>query len=225
MEMDSFWDLIERSWRHTADPDERLEWLATQLVQLPPAEIVEFQVWLDRLHRWTDSWQLWGAAHQICDGLCSVDGFWYFQAWLVGLGREGFERVVAEPDALADVPQVRRLAGRGVDSWSEDEWPEWEALDYVAGRAYAQVTGEVEGFEEAIEARGHDSSLSPEPAGERWDFEDAAEVARRFPRLSRMFPPSAEADRGRTGREAYKQMLAGRDDCGDEPFRQLAGER
>jgi hypothetical protein len=219
MEMDSFWHLIEGSWRHTADPDERLEWLTTQLSQLPPAEMVDFQVWLDRLHRWAGSWQMWGAAYQLCDGLCSVDGFWYFQAWLVGLGRDAFERAVADPDALADVAQVRSLAGRGVDNWSEDEWPEWESLDYVAGRAYVLVTGEDEGFEEAIEARGHDSQLSPEPTGERWDFEDAAEVARRFPRLSEMFPLSARADRPGLGLEAFGQ---GPD---EDFFRQLAGER
>ncbi|HEV7897714.1 MAG TPA: DUF4240 domain-containing protein [Planosporangium sp.] len=219
MEMDSFWDLIERSWRHTADPDERVEWLTAQLTRLPSAEIVEFQVWLDRLHRWADSWRMWGAAYQICDGLCSEDGFWYFQAWLVGLGRDAFEGVVADPDALADVPQVRRLAGRCVDSWSDDEWPEWESLDYVARRAYALVTGEEDCFEEALEARGHDSSLAPEPAGERWVFEDAAEVARRFPRLNRMFPLSTRADRDRTGREGAERGPDG------DSFRQLAGER
>lgn len=195
MEMDSFWHLIEGSWRHTADPDERLEWLTAQLSRLPRAEIVDFQVWLDRLHRWADSWHMWGAAYQLCDGMCSVDGFWYFQAWLVGLGRDRFERVVVDPDALTDVPQVVRLAGRPVDSWAEDEWPEWESLDYVAGRAYAQVAGEDESFDEALEARGHDSGLSPEPTGERWDFDDAAEMARRFPRLSAMFPRTEGAGR------------------------------
>jgi hypothetical protein len=180
---------------------------------------VGFQVCLDRLHRWADSWQMWGAAYQICDGLCSVDGFWYFQAWLVGLGRDVFERAVADPDALADVPQVRRLAERGVDSWSEDEWPEWESLDYVAGRVYALVNGEDDGFEEALEARGHDSQLSPEPRGERWDFADAAEVARRFPRLGEMFPRSARADRTGLDPEAFGQ---GPD---EDFFRQLAGGR
>jgi hypothetical protein len=219
MEMDSFWHLIEGSWRHTADPEERLEWLTVQLSQLPPAEMVDFQVWLDRLHRWADSWQMWGAAYQICDGLCSVDGFWYFQAWLVGLGREAFEQVVVDPDALADLPEVRRLAGRAVDSWSDDEWPEWESLDYVAGRAYAQVVDSEDGFDDALEARGHDSALSPEPAGERWDFEDAAEVARRFPRLSELFPSSARADRPGLGLEVLGQGP-------DEDFlSELAGER
>ncbi|MGC9666448.1 DUF4240 domain-containing protein [Planosporangium sp. 12N6] len=216
VEMDAFWDLIERSWRHTADPDRRLEWLTAQLTRLSPAEIVEFQVWLDRLHRWADSWRMWGAAYQLCDGLCSEDGFWYFQAWLVGQGRDAFERVVADPDALADLPAVRRLAGRPVETWSDAEWPEWECLDYVARRAYGQVTGEEDGFEEALEARGHDPSLSAEPAGERWDFEDAAEVARRFPRLGEMFPLSPLADRG------CKATEGGPD---EDAVRQLAGER
>lgn len=61
---------------------------------------------------------MWGAAYLMCDSLCSGDGFWYFQAWLIGLGREAFELAVADPDNLAGLPEVVRLAGRPVDEWS-----------------------------------------------------------------------------------------------------------
>jgi len=47
--------------------------------------------------------------------------FWYFLPWLVGLGREYFDRVVADPDALADVPEVRRLAMLTMDRWTDDD--------------------------------------------------------------------------------------------------------
>lgn len=36
---------------------------------------------------------MWGAAWQITQGFCSDDVFWYFQPWLVGLGRGAFARV------------------------------------------------------------------------------------------------------------------------------------
>lgn len=47
--------------------------------------------------------QLWAAGYLINDG-CSDDGFEYFRAWLIAQGREVFERVVADPDALAGLP-------------------------------------------------------------------------------------------------------------------------
>lgn len=76
-----------------------------------------------------------GRGYLIKDGVCSSDGFWYFQVWLIGLGREAFERAVANPDNLASVSEVLRLAGRPADDWSLDEWPNWELLDSVASNA------------------------------------------------------------------------------------------
>jgi len=102
----------------------------------PQAEIVDFQVWLDRVWRRADTWDMWGAAYLLCDSLCSGDGFWYFQVWLIGLGRDAFQRAVANPDNLASLPEVLRLAGRPVDDWSHDDWPDWESLSYVAWEAY-----------------------------------------------------------------------------------------
>jgi Protein of unknown function (DUF4240) len=125
MDVDAFWELIERSRQETSDQDARLEWLQRQLARQPTAEIVDFQVWLDRARRRADTWDMWGAAYLLCDSLCSGDGFWYFQVWLIGLGRDAFERAVADPDNLASLPEVvgwqggpwrlveRRLAGLG----------------------------------------------------------------------------------------------------------------
>ena len=57
------------------------------------------------------TWLMWAAAAQIRNG-CSDDGFEDFRRWLIGLGREAFERVVQEPDRLAELPEVQRLSGR-----------------------------------------------------------------------------------------------------------------
>ncbi|MGV9386344.1 DUF4240 domain-containing protein [Nonomuraea sp. NPDC003707] len=75
-------------------------------------------------------------------GWCSDDSFWYFQPWLIGLGHDAFEQVAASPDSLADLPQVRRLAGRPSSDWSDDEWPEWDLLNYIALKAYERATGQ-----------------------------------------------------------------------------------
>ncbi|MFI7617352.1 DUF4240 domain-containing protein [Nonomuraea terrae] len=128
------------------------------------------------------------AADLILDGYCSTDSFWYFQAWLIGLGRDTFELVVADPDNLADVPEVRRPADRPRQDWADDEWPEWEALSYVAAGAYEEATGAEEGVYDAMAERGYADQSDLNPTGLPRDPRNPAEVARRFPRLSRMFP-------------------------------------
>ncbi|MGN9809077.1 DUF4240 domain-containing protein [Micromonospora sp. BQ11] len=196
---EDFWTLIEASADATADPEERLAWLTDRLAERPADDAVDFACRLDEARTRADTWRLWGAASLICAGLCSDDGFHYFQAWLVGLGRATFERVVDDPDALADVPVVRRLAGRSVDAWDDDEWPDWEALDYVADRAYERITGRADGVDDAAAARGRELGVSPDPTDEEWDLDDPAELRRRYPRLATMFPLPAHEDRTGVG--------------------------
>lgn len=189
MDNETFWTLIERSRHEEAVPAERLEWLMTTVAKLPVPEIVGFQACLEDARLPLDSWELWAAADRILGGYCSDDGFWYFQAWVIGLGRAAYEAVVADPDSLAEIRELRQLAGRPDDHWSEEEWPDWEGLDYVATEAFEEQTGEDEdAFEELLIAAGVDGPASPDPTGERWDVKDEAEAARRLPRLSVLFP-------------------------------------
>lgn len=179
MDLNAFWALIESSAAETSDQDERLEWLTAAL---SPAEAVEFALRLDEVRRRVDTWAHWHAADVICAGLCSDDGFFYFQAWLVGQGREVFEAVASSPDALADLPHVRHLASRGgVHAWADEDWPDWEGLDFVAAEAFGGDLGAVLG------SRGLQVLVSPEPVGEQWDFADPAQVSARIPRLGALF--------------------------------------
>lgn len=187
MKIEEFWELIERSGREARGETARTAWLEAALVRKQPTEIADFQVFLDRVHKQVDTYDMWAAADEIFGG-CSTDGFWYFQLWLIGLGRDTFERVAAEPDDLADVPEVKRLAGRQRQDWSEDnKWPWWESLNYVARTAFDQVTGKEEGIYDALDFRGHHSPSAPHPTGTRWDSTDPVELSRRLPRLSRLF--------------------------------------
>lgn len=182
VDLAGFWALIERSGRETSDPEDRVEWLVGALAEQPAAGIVDFQLHLDALRDRIDTYRLWGAAWLVCDRLCSDDGFWYFQAWLIGQGRAVYEAVAADPDALADVPAVRALAGRDSEDWAEEEWPDWESLDDVAEDAYEEATdGDLE---RVLLERGYDFRLSPEPPDSPFDFEDEAEMASRYPRLT-----------------------------------------
>jgi hypothetical protein len=196
--VDEFWALIEESGRHSADGDDRAAWLAEQLARRPLEEIVEFQLRRAEVKKAADTWPMWGAAYLICRGWCSDDVFWYFQSWLVGFGRETFERVTADPDALADLPQVLsqvdgEAAGEadgdddGEDDEQDGEAPQWEALDYVAEDAYARATGADDGLSRLLEERGIDLPVNPEPADDGLPGSQA-ERARGLPRLSRLFP-------------------------------------
>lgn len=188
MDADEFWFLLERSARETASPEQRLQWLEDRLSRLSLAHIVDFQDHLNAARRPVDTYAMWGAAYQITDGLCSDDGFWYFQLWLVGQGREWYEHAIRDPDNLADVPGVRALAGRRSREWSRAEWPEWEDVDYVAPRVHGHRTRREDSIYDALAERGARFASVPAPADRPWDFDDRAEIRRHLPRLAEMFP-------------------------------------
>ncbi|TMR24760.1 DUF4240 domain-containing protein [Nonomuraea turkmeniaca] len=187
MGVDEFWLLIEQSARETTGKEARLEWLHERLVQRSAEEIVDFDAWILTARRKVDTWLMWGAVRALyLDG--SDDGFWYFQMWLVGQGRETFERVAREPDALVDVPAVQRLVvmARNRQTWTNDDWPTFESLAYVAVKAWDQATGK--GHEEladALESRGFELFALPNPTDEAWELDNAEESARRLPRINR----------------------------------------
>jgi hypothetical protein len=184
VELDDFWELIHRSAIVARSQRERTEWLTGQLAGLPVAAIIEFELHLTALRKRADTWLMWGAAWMIFQGWCSDDGFFYFQPWLVGLGYEAFERVTGDPDSLAEVPQVRRLAGRPTSQWSSDEWPDWEVLNYVARIACERVTGDENGLDDALEARGLHRISDVHPRDNPWDFDDPGQRYARLPRLA-----------------------------------------
>lgn len=179
MTLDEFWALIERSGVITLDKNDRAEWLTEQLAAMPPDAVIDFELHLAAARKRVDTWLMWDAANHLMADRCSTDSFFYFQPWLVGLGRAAFERVAADPDALAELSEVRALAGRPLSDWTDDEWPEWESLNYVALYAYERVTGE-DGLHEALQARGQSRVCDPAPDGDRPDYQPAA----RFPRLA-----------------------------------------
>jgi hypothetical protein len=189
VDTDGFWQLIERSARETSGKDERARWLVSKLARVPRHHILDFQICLDGCRRRLDTFELWGAAGLIFEGFCSDDSFWYFTVWVIGTGRQSFEEVCTSPDNLVDVPEVARLARRPRRTWSNEEWPAWELLGYVARKVYDEMTGEEDGLFDALEARGHISPSVPRPAGNWPDLRSPGGYERHYPRLSRMFPP------------------------------------
>ncbi|MFI6795291.1 DUF4240 domain-containing protein [Streptosporangium canum] len=210
MDADAFWELIERSGREAGTKDGRLAWLDGELSRRSAEEIVGFQTWSTAVANRGCTWDMY-AAYWSVFGRGSTDGFEYFVYWLMGLGREAFERVAECPDEVIELPQVlhalklrrTRLAARSSRIWSEEEYPEFELLAYVAFEPYEKVTGlDVEHLGDAVRARGVRDKFPIAEIdfdGEAWDFDDVAEATRRFPRITHYWgsrtPPVPSGDR------------------------------
>ncbi|MFB6507905.1 DUF4240 domain-containing protein [Streptomyces sp. NPDC002466] len=187
MDEKTFWALMDELGRRSGGRHERLEWLRGELRGRPAAEGVEFQARLEAACEAVATGALWRAVRRIESGLCSDDGFDYFALWLVAQGQGTYRAVLADPDALADVAEVRALAGRHPRKWRDEEWPEWEELDYVAQEVFDELAGRgndcLEAFHEALDAV-QETWAKPEEAI------CTAEAAARIgtPRLDALFP-------------------------------------
>jgi hypothetical protein len=108
VDADGFWDLITTSRADigTAGPDaaveEQLDALRDRVSELPTEQLIAFQERLGDQTSRAHSWRVWAAGYLAAGGM-SDDAFEYFRLWLVLQGRETFERVITDPDALAEL--------------------------------------------------------------------------------------------------------------------------
>lgn len=163
MSDEAFWLIVDEAAAGAPSDEVFLERAGALLEGLAPAEILGFKDRLDGLVRRAYRWDLWGAAWVI-NGGCSDDGFEYFRAWLVSLGREAFEAALENPESLvAHVPMD----------------PVWEAESeeflYLPVFVYEQKTDDELPLPEVVGG-------VTEPSGERISFES---LEARFPELSR----------------------------------------
>jgi hypothetical protein len=107
-------------------------------------------------------WDLWGAAY-IIQGGCSDDAFEYFRSTLISLGRDTFERAVADPDSLVELE-----AASTVDLYHE-------GFQYIASQVYRGKTG-------SDEAPPSNIRHPREPAGRQWE-EEWDDLKKLCPRL------------------------------------------
>jgi hypothetical protein len=161
-----FWELIEKT--HSAsegDPDRQAELLFSELIRLPEAEIIDYQEILDGLQAEAYIAELWEMAY-ILDMGCSDDGFMDFRAWLIGQGKDVFEKALVDPNSLVDVVEV----GQMTKSMS---------LLYVAQRAYEQKIG-------SDDVR-MPSRIIPSPQLKGNPSDNEAAILERFPRATEKF--------------------------------------
>jgi hypothetical protein len=162
----AFWRLIAETRKAAGnDTGRQSELLKDRLTQLSPQAIVEFARTRQRLDQRAYTWSLWGAASVIEDG-CSDDCFRDFRGYVISLGKGPYERALGNPDSLASVAQ-------------DAETGDWENADNVAPDAYSSVTGGDFPLD--------DSDLSGLPRGTPFGDNNAAGLARLYPRLAARF--------------------------------------
>ena len=164
-----FWSLIAETRAAAGnDTGRQSELLKDRLTQLSPQAIVEFARTRHRLDQRAYTYGLWGAASVIEDG-CSDDCFRDFRGYVISLGRDPYERALANPDSLASVAQ-------------DAEAGDWENADNVAPDAYSSVTGGDFPLD--------DSDLSGRPRGTPFNDNERGSLTRRYPRLAARFRSS-----------------------------------
>jgi hypothetical protein len=170
MRTDEFWAVVERARSGAgADPRVVAERATDELAGRDAADVAGFDRHLNRVLAASGSADLFGAAYLI-NGGCSDEGFAAFRGWLMAQGRSAFAQAVARPDALADLPAVRRAAATGEECGSEP-------MLGVAREAYRRAGhGELP----AAEVPALDTD-------QFWDVDDEEQVRRRLPRLAALF--------------------------------------
>ncbi|MFI1386297.1 DUF4240 domain-containing protein [Embleya sp. NPDC020886] len=176
MDTNGFWTLIEDARSglpDLADGNALAHRASSLLAARPRAEIIAGQQALWDLMAASYRSPPWAAAYVI-NGGCSDDGFDYFRGRLILQGRDTFERVLADPDALAELPAIGAAAADGADIDGE------EALSIVRN-AHETATGE-ELPADVFTIRY--PNLDPDW---NFDFDDQAEMRHRLPRLTALY--------------------------------------
>lgn len=173
-----FWQVVEEARAASGgavgvDGDVVAHVAVALLARRDAGEIVEAQRALWTLMAWSYRSPLWAAAYLI-NGGCSDDGFDYFRGWLILQGRETFERVVADPDVLAELPAVRLVAAHGLELGGE-------AALAIAWEAHRRATG-------THLPPGSFRVRFPE-LDQAWnfDFDDMTQMRHRLPRLAALY--------------------------------------
>lgn len=170
MEITEFWELIDKT-REAASGDARKQsdLLTEELAKLPKEEIISFDGIFADLKDNAYIGNLWDAATLIMYG-SGDDGFQEFREWLVGRGKEAYEKAIDNPETLVDVLEV------GEQIFPTLLGPAMEAYEKVTGkemppmpRPWAQLQGRPKINIDTVES------------------ELLAEISARFPKLTTKF--------------------------------------
>ena len=105
MDTDTFWQIVDDVAAISTDPDEKWPVLKQKLEALSGADVYAFDKILTAYRDEAYRWDVWAVAAVIAGGHgCSSDSFDDFRYTQIFRGRAAFERLLADPDSLADEP-------------------------------------------------------------------------------------------------------------------------
>ncbi|HZI96923.1 MAG TPA: DUF4240 domain-containing protein [Actinomycetales bacterium] len=190
METDEFWALIDSARDEAkADPARQTELLTRSLSGLAADDIVSFDAHFRSTRARGYTWDLWAVGFLAAGGM-SDDAFMDFRAYLIGRGREVWERALEDPDAITDELD-----------WGPNREPaeaigDSEGLAYAAAQAYEQSTGsEIPALGASDDGSADEPADEPaEPSGLPWNEDRPKDLAERFPQAWARWGSGDETD-------------------------------
>lgn len=170
MDIDTFWSLIETTKAESSgDIAIQRDLLIERLKELSEEEIVAFEDIYAQMETQAYRGELWDVAYIVHCG-CTEEGFTDFRAWLIAQGRDVYQKVIEDPQNLADV----------IDEHQREDIL-FETFAYAASRAYYRKTGRV-----IYELRHPNKTYEFPKFGEMSDGSDE-EIRAKFPRIAEKF--------------------------------------
>jgi len=178
-----FWKIVDYAYdKGRFDNKLKEEIILTQLTQLTPQQIVDFEIVFQQKMEEANTWENF-AAHTIIQGGSSDDQFVYFRCWLISLGKKNFYETLKNPDYLVniDIPMNKKY------NYGEVLF---EEVIPLSDKAYSTVTKkatEDETFPRSVAyKRGLSYDNGSPMKGKEW--EDNKELPKILPLLSKKFP-------------------------------------
>ncbi|MCX2575370.1 DUF4240 domain-containing protein [Pedobacter sandarakinus] len=130
MDEEVFWKIIETTKdKSKGDYEQQQDELANELRKLNPDEIILFGNRFRFFRGQANTWELWGAIY-IIHGGCSDDSFNDFREWVIGQGKDFYNKTIQNPEGLVEVET------------GKIEDVEWEGLGYVPSTVFEELTGQ-----------------------------------------------------------------------------------
>ncbi|QFU24612.1 DUF4240 domain-containing protein [Shewanella eurypsychrophilus] len=165
-----FWQLVTRETA-TQDQVSLADNLKAKLELLSDEDLLEFDKIFGQQMRKSYFWSVWGAAY-IITGCDSEYAFAEFRCFLISLGQDWYEKVVASPDDVALLPE-----------WPEKDgypypYPFLDEYDLIAGQIFEDRTGDELPFVPSGKAT---------PQGKKFTTKKK-QLKLEYPQLSQRFP-------------------------------------
>lgn len=165
MDNTNFWNVIESIKIDASQTTDREKQLEIELSSKSPEEIKDFY---DICFQYIDeaySWNLWDAA-QIITAHCPDKAFVKFRCWLILEGKEIYNKILKNPDELANYPKQKLYDFE--TSYSSN-------LLEILSRIYKQKTGDFLLPSKKVS--------NADPVGEMISEEDYDTLKKKYPRL------------------------------------------